>query len=341
MSAGEEWHELMPCSLLQVEAAQADIFLQVYLASQGSSASSSTESSGRGEAGQQQQQEEQQEQQQPEAAQAAHSQEQQQPEAAQAAHSQEQEQQQQAAEQAAEASSSSAAESQQPADAPGASEAVLPQQAEQQEGDLQQQQGGGLEEEWPQQQQGEDKEQQEEPAAAQGTAPPLPGPEPEPPGRHLREFLELLVTKNHGAMRHIPPPGLSDQTALASAVFALLRLMNEQARGGLQGPWAGRVGRGTASHELRPDGKWATAQQVFNAPCRLSWFAGVGQPARRAFHPLGPHGHIPRGNTGVAITWRCHAYACAMKSCPACVGVALHICDQPPAGGLPCTLSCS
>jgi hypothetical protein len=29
-------------------------------------------------------------------------------------------------------------------------------------------------------------------------------------------------------MRHIPPPGLSDQTTLVSAVFALLRLMNEQ-----------------------------------------------------------------------------------------------------------------
>ena len=57
---------------------------------------------------------------------------------------------------------------------------------------------------------------------------PPPGPEPEPRGRHLREFLELLLAKNHGAMRHIPPPGLSDQTALASAAFALLRLMNEQ-----------------------------------------------------------------------------------------------------------------
>lgn len=52
--------------------------------------------------------------------------------------------------------------------------------------------------------------------------------EAEPPGRFLRAFLAYLIAKNHGAMRHIPPPGLSDQTCLVSTAFALLRLMNDQ-----------------------------------------------------------------------------------------------------------------
>ncbi|KAL4425495.1 hypothetical protein ABPG75_009511 [Micractinium tetrahymenae] len=47
-------------------------------------------------------------------------------------------------------------------------------------------------------------------------------------GHYLRQWLQHLIDKNHGAMRHVPPPGLSDQTALVSTVFALLRLMNEQ-----------------------------------------------------------------------------------------------------------------
>lgn len=47
-------------------------------------------------------------------------------------------------------------------------------------------------------------------------------------GAHVRAFLDFLIAKNHGAMRHVPPPGLSDQTCLVSAVFALLRLMNER-----------------------------------------------------------------------------------------------------------------
>ena len=51
-------------------------------------------------------------------------------------------------------------------------------------------------------------------------------------GQHLRGFLQHLIDRNHGAMRHIPPPGLSDQTALVSAVFALLRLLNEQVGAG-------------------------------------------------------------------------------------------------------------
>lgn len=87
----------------------------------------------------------------------------------------------------------------------------------------------------------QEEEAQEEQAAAQGAPSPPAELQPEPPGRHLREFLELLVAKNHGAMRHIPPPGLSDQTALASAVFALLRLMNEQVGGWGYG-WLGTVG---------------------------------------------------------------------------------------------------
>jgi hypothetical protein len=56
------------------------------------------------------------------------------------------------------------------------------------------------------------------------------GPEAAPApsrGLYLRRFLSLLIDKNRGALRHVPPPGLSDQTALASAAFALLRLMYE------------------------------------------------------------------------------------------------------------------
>lgn len=58
-------------------------------------------------------------------------------------------------------------------------------------------------------------------------------------GQYVRQFLQYLIDKNHGAMRHIPPPGLSDQTSLVSTVFALLRLMNEQVRwaGGRKAGW--------------------------------------------------------------------------------------------------------
>ena len=41
---------------------------------------------------------------------------------------------------------------------------------------------------------------------------------------YLREFLNQLIIKNRGALRHVPPPDLSDSTALVSAVFATLRL---------------------------------------------------------------------------------------------------------------------
>ncbi|KAI7841821.1 hypothetical protein COHA_004350 [Chlorella ohadii] len=132
---------------------------------------------------------------------------------------QQQQQQQQTAEEAAEA----APESQQPAGALDVAEAAPSQHEERQS-----EQAAEPPPPPPPHQQEE--ALREEQAAAQGAP---AGQESEPPGRHLREFLELLVAKNHGAMRHIPPPGLSDQTALASAVFALLRLMNEQVSAGL------------------------------------------------------------------------------------------------------------
>jgi hypothetical protein len=64
-------------------------------------------------------------------------------------------------------------------------------------------------------------------AATQSAAETATVPQPDR-GRYLCQFLRYLIDKNHGAMRHTPPPGLSDETSLVATVFALLRLMNEQ-----------------------------------------------------------------------------------------------------------------
>ncbi|KAL4860036.1 E3 ubiquitin-protein ligase RNF123 [Chlorella vulgaris] len=64
-------------------------------------------------------------------------------------------------------------------------------------------------------------------AATQSASETATVPQPDR-GRYLCQFLWYLIDKNHGAMRHTPPPGLSDETSLVATVFALLRLMNEQ-----------------------------------------------------------------------------------------------------------------
>lgn len=76
-------------------------------------------------------------------------------------------------------------------------------------------------------------------------------------GEHLRGFLQHLIDRNHGAMRHIPPPGLSDQTTLVSAAFDLLRLMNEQ------------VGTGLLCCVVRAGGRPGNSTQSSGLPCHL------------------------------------------------------------------------
>ena len=62
----------------------------------------------------------------------------------------------------------------------------------------------------------------------------------EPTISGLLVFLRFLLQKNRGALRDIPPPGLSDATVLMSAFFALLRLLQPalKAAGQGQGPLA-------------------------------------------------------------------------------------------------------
>lgn len=85
-------------------------------------------------------------------------------------------------------------------------------------------------------------------------------------GQPLRCFLQHLIDRNHGAMRHIPPPGLSDQTTLVSAVFALLRLMNEQvgAAPGLRRPACSLGVRACVC-------AWCLASPATCRACCLAW----------------------------------------------------------------------
>jgi hypothetical protein len=56
--------------------------------------------------------------------------------------------------------------------------------------------------------------------------------EVDPPGVSplITDFLAFLIDKNRGATRNVPPPGLSDPTALVSTLYAMLRLLAPQLR---------------------------------------------------------------------------------------------------------------
>lgn len=160
--------------------------------------------------------------------------------------------------------------------------------------------GGGAEQQ--QQQQAEEQQQQAPPHPAQDVqqgpaSAPAAAEQPAPPGRYLRQFLQHLIDKNHGAMMHVPPPGLSDQTCLVAAAFALLRLLNEHVSAAL--PEVPTLLRWEPAHNFLQVGRWCSGGLGLTggcmAGCGASSFQGMlrgmclcrclhasaGRPARR------------------------------------------------------------
>lgn len=186
---------------LQIEAAAADILLQVYLADAGGSGSGSVgQQADEGQAEQPVEAEEQ---------------------------APEQQQQVLLQQPAAE---SPQAEEQQPLQEPADQQPQSPQQQQP-----------------PEQQQ---QQQERRPPDSPPRPPPPAAPAAPPVGGHLHAFADYLLAKNHGAMRHVPPPGLSDPSAPVAVAFALLRLMSERVRraGGVRVSGAACSSKGSCGH---------------------------------------------------------------------------------------------
>jgi hypothetical protein len=80
----------------------------------------------------------------------------------------------------------------------------------------------------------------------------------------LLVFLRFLLQKNRGALRDIPPPGLSDATVLMSAFFALLRLLQPALKTAHQG--RGPLAAFPAAHILASSSPPAEAEVVHELP---------------------------------------------------------------------------
>lgn len=81
----------------------------------------------------------------------------------------------------------------------------------------------------------------------------------------LLVFLRFLLQKNRGALRDVPPPGLSEPTVLMTAFFGLLRLL-QPALYAAQEWGAGPLAAFPAAELLAGAGPAAEALPVFDVP---------------------------------------------------------------------------